>query len=327
MSKSDNIINYNIMLFFKSKAKNYEFSKDYSDSSMKSIFAYYDTNNDNILQREELAKLTNDLQKANSDDYPEYFSKDELKNCLSSTINNPDISVKHLNNFLMDILDGYQSIIQNYSNGEIESFEQGDRGDCWLLSQIYSLSLTSWGKDAIKNSIINNNNSYTIRFSGVDFETTITQEDIKRARESENYSTGDLDVLLLELATEKYLTQENELGHIVRNEDVLEGSIASGKITMQYLLTGKTGHTFSRVRKSEQEHINCVKNQLSSISESLKFNLMNNQDNISNAYDRGTMINLIEKISKSNNIAVSCSFTTADKWENADLYTKRQIFI
>lgn len=320
-----NNLNKNLISILTTTATNYELSIDNVDGKSKSIFLYYDTNKDKILQKEELAKLKQDLQNANSYNNKNDFSQKEIKSYLKNIKSNTGIKAENLNSFISDIIDNYKSVIKNEANGEIESFEQGDyREDCWLLSQLNGLNQTTWGKEAIKNSVIKNpdTNSYTIKFAGVNFETTITQEDILNARERiERYSDGDLDVLLFELATERYLKQEVEKGHIVREEDVLKGNVSSGTLTMQYFLTGKTGHCFCMIRLSEEEHKASIENVCKE-NEKLKNTLKHQQNYVSNAYDKKTMAELLNKISKYKNCAMTCSFCESEDWYNAQMYSK-----
>lgn len=99
-------------------------------------------------------------------------------------------------------------------NGEIdEAVFQGSTGDCWLLSGVLSLSYTQEGKQAIKEAIKQDENgNYQVTFKGIDKTYTVSQEELKNKNVStifgglgkkSEYSTGDDDMLLLELAVEK----------------------------------------------------------------------------------------------------------------------------
>ena len=94
-------------------------------------------------------------------------------------------------------------------NGEIEDTIQGDIGDCWLLTNLNCLRDTKWGKRMIKESIKSDGEGGAIiTFKGAKpapMTYHITVEDIIKANESGIYSSGDDDVLAIELATEKYL--------------------------------------------------------------------------------------------------------------------------
>lgn len=134
-------------------------------------------------------------------------------------------------------------------NGLIEGFEQGQTGDCWLLSSLESLSNSEEGQKLLKDAIqINDDGTYTVKFNGADWAINITDADLRAARNSGQYSNGDDDVLLMEVAMQNYLTQ-------VRNGDVLTNSaditataqegginpLNSGRSTnLTELLTGNT---------------------------------------------------------------------------------------
>ena len=93
-------------------------------------------------------------------------------------------------------------------DGNIDGFKQGSTGDCWLLAGIKALSATTWGKEAIKNCMKKNpDGSITVTLKGAygkQKEFTVTQEEIVAARQSGKHSKGDTDVLVLELAVDKY---------------------------------------------------------------------------------------------------------------------------
>lgn len=101
-------------------------------------------------------------------------------------------------------------------NGKIENSEQGELGDCFFLAQINALSDTDFGKEAIKNSIIDNNDgTYTVKLKGANKKFTISKQEILYAKTLTNngkntYSKGDDDMVLLELAFERYFNQTNE---------------------------------------------------------------------------------------------------------------------
>lgn len=116
-------------------------------------------------------------------------------------------------------------------NGNIENFAQGKIGDCWLLSSLGSLSNSKEGQKLLKDAIqINNDGTYTVKFDGVDWEQKITTADLQAARNSGNYSKGDDDVLLMEVAMEKYLTQVKN-GQVKSDSFYINDAAASGKDT------------------------------------------------------------------------------------------------
>ncbi|MFI3300080.1 MAG: hypothetical protein R3Y28_01545 [Candidatus Gastranaerophilales bacterium] len=127
-------------------------------------------------------------------------------------------------------------------NGEIEDFKQGQIGDCYLLSSLYSLSRTTEGAVQLKNNIKKNENSYTVTLPGAlavadDFKSdklissirghyVITRAEFDEAVRSGEYVKNDPDVILYELAFEKY------------REDVLATNEANGHVDDQYVGSG-----------------------------------------------------------------------------------------
>ena len=111
-------------------------------------------------------------------------------------------------------------------NGQIDDYSQGQIGDCWLLAGLSALSSSDCGQEVLQKAITQNEDgSYSIYFKGIDDKYVVTQEDLTQARESGDYSSGDDDVLLFELAFEKaFLDMEenpdkckyfcNDLGNI-----------------------------------------------------------------------------------------------------------------
>ena len=118
----------------------------------------------------------------------EYFSSDNIGENSDSFVSSNKNPVK---------IDGMEF---DYKIGK---FEQGDVGDCWLLSDLKSLSKTEFGKDIIRNaiSIDLENKNVTVALPNVDKEYTFSLDEIKNRTD---LSTGDYDVIVMEMATEKY---------------------------------------------------------------------------------------------------------------------------
>lgn len=99
-------------------------------------------------------------------------------------------------------------------NGKIDDgFYQGTKGDCWLLSGVLSLSYTNDGKELIKNAISKDTNgNYQVYFRGLNKSYTVTEQELQSKNKSTSaksspYSTGDDDMLLMELAVEKIIKE------------------------------------------------------------------------------------------------------------------------
>lgn len=98
----------------------------------------------------------------------------------------------------------------NKIDGKIDDFVQGNTGDCWFLAAVESLSASKEGKDCIKNTIkTNKDGSYSVFFQGDSSKTEykFTQKELENANE---FSYGDGDTRLLEMAMKKYMESKNE---------------------------------------------------------------------------------------------------------------------
>jgi len=138
----------------------------------------------------------------------------------------------------------YQEIPKDLlPDGKVGSFSQNNLGDCWLLAQINGLAGTDFGKQAIKDAIQKNDDgSYTVKIKGADKDFTITQEDLFEALKKGVYSKGDMDVLLLELAFEKFFDEQGDRVY-EEGESSLTGGQADDKIIE--LLSGAKKYAFS----------------------------------------------------------------------------------
>jgi len=88
-------------------------------------------------------------------------------------------------------------------DGKIGSFKQGQIGDCWLLSGLKVIASSEEGAEIIKKSITNNKNgTYTVKFIGAPNKKYVITE--KEINDNEQFSTGDKDVKIIELATNKW---------------------------------------------------------------------------------------------------------------------------
>ena len=149
-----------------------------------------------------------------------------LYSCTNSYKNRPEN-----NNESSCVFEQYSTQI----NGEIDKFCQGATDDCWLLAELSSLSGKSWGKDIIKNAIKADGAGgaiVTIKENELEEkQIRITKEEIISIRKKQEfggniqdcqYSTGDADVLVLELAIEKYFHSKGDLidGFKIKNKSL-----------------------------------------------------------------------------------------------------------
>lgn len=94
------------------------------------------------------------------------------------------------------------------SNGSIDPSNQGKIGDCWVLSSVNAMAATPEGREILQKSIFQNNDgSFTVTFEGdPEHPIVVTPADLK----NKNYSKGDQDVRILEIAFDKYVGQNPE---------------------------------------------------------------------------------------------------------------------
>lgn len=105
------------------------------------------------------------------------------------------------------ITEKYLDIRGKLNDGKIEDSSQGEIGDCWLLSGINAMRYSKKGQEIINKQITETENGYNVRFEGLDKDIEITKQEIAEAILSYEYSKGDTDVLLYELAFEKGLSE------------------------------------------------------------------------------------------------------------------------
>ena len=101
------------------------------------------------------------------------------------------------------------------SDGKIGSFAQGRTGDCWFLSMLGNYASTKAGEENIAKRISapDKDGTYTVTFddpfnSEIKREYKVTQKDLQDfdlLKDDTYFSSGDLDVRILEIATGKML--------------------------------------------------------------------------------------------------------------------------
>lgn len=148
-------------------------------------------------------------------------------------------------------------------NGKLDMVvEQGNMEDCGLIATCYSLSLNPKGEKILKDAIsINHNNkgnieSYSVYFKGIDETYTVTKEELDEAygktlelmteKSEYSYSRGDKDMLLLECAWSKCVSQSEKLNNIPTNNVIhpVNGKYPDGlsntdQAKLFYALTGE----------------------------------------------------------------------------------------
>lgn len=98
---------------------------------------------------------------------------------------------------IIDISDG------NTKDGEIGDTKQGATGDCGLLSGVNALSYTEEGRKAIK-SALDYQDGYTIVHTACG-DYVVTDKEVSLTKADSQYSDGDDDMIIFELAIEKII--------------------------------------------------------------------------------------------------------------------------
>jgi len=95
------------------------------------------------------------------------------------------------------------SAVTDKQDGIIGSFAQGNTRDCWFLAGLKIIASKEEGAKCIKDSIKNNGDqTYTIKFKGAPDKTYTVSE--KELVERAEFSFGDKDVKILEIAADKW---------------------------------------------------------------------------------------------------------------------------
>ena len=94
------------------------------------------------------------------------------------------------------------------SDGTVGATKQSEQtGDCYLLSSLNALSETSWGKEAINNAIESDGQGgYNVTFynaEGEQEQINVTSDEL--AATPEKYSSGDVDMKIIEVAAENFM--------------------------------------------------------------------------------------------------------------------------
>lgn len=134
----------------------------------------------------------------------------------------------------------------NVINGYIdEDIVQGIVSDCWLITAIENLSYTQKGAELIHNAISQDKNgNISVYLKGPNISYTVTKEEIEKAnKEYSIYSRGDDDMLVIELAVEKF------------REDLKDNKIEIDNTLPDYLYyTNTDGYNALRLGETRQAY-------------------------------------------------------------------------
>lgn len=199
--------------------------------------------NGNIVSKQEISKISNDENKTVTYIYKDKTKETTLKNVKTNdTVTNYDapgelndktVTSKHNSNGTKTVTTetiGKVTTLEfdekgkNVSkkidlkfdtDGKIDDFKQMGYGDCWLLASLNALKDTDIGTKLIKESVVHKSNGdITINLKGVKKSYTFTPEEVVQAinngkKSGKRYSEGDVDVVLFELAVQKFRREDN----------------------------------------------------------------------------------------------------------------------
>ena len=120
-----------------------------------------------------------------------------------------------------------------------------------------ALSETSWGKEAINNAIESDGQGgYNVTFYNAEGEQerAISESSDELAATPEKYSSGDVDMKIIEVAAEKfYAAHADEDAYSFKNKDnPLTEGLMEGKTSLAYMLTGSEGHVLQSSKLDER---------------------------------------------------------------------------
>lgn len=253
-----------------SNVENKQVSIDQFQNS-RNVFNIFDEDGSGVLEDSEINNFFSSIDSNDGNKDNQLTTKGINAFMDSSALNNPQ-NAKEFVEFTNQLyqltqeaeanIDLYSTIEQgggNTPNGRIDShfFQSSKIGDCWLLTQTHSLSETPWGADMIHQAIKQNENGdYLVSLDGVGEDIQISQAEFNNAQ---NYSKGEPDMVLIEMAVEKYIVNHQNDDDNVKKKlslalefaskgnpyHVLSSNYPKGKVSIQYLLGQKTGEYVS----------------------------------------------------------------------------------
>lgn len=228
------------------------------------------------------------------------------------------------------------SEINNTKDYTIEDTEQGKIADCWLLCVINSINETEKGKEFFANMFEYKEGETIVHLHVGDY--TISDKELKNNKRGK--STGDTDVLLIELAVEKALDDYNE-GEITLPEEVItdalggDGSSSTLNMGTQdaavYILTGEIAE-YLKIKKHEEKVDKYFEKFATSEKENMSITASIEYDGttIKNSNGKDVKLNgnhayTIKSIDKNGIVTVTNPYDSAEEIE-MDYETFKEIF-
>ncbi len=119
---------------------------------------------------------------------------------------------------------------KNTKDGKIEDTKQGQTGDCYLLSAISALSYNEKGAQMIKDCLEYDDKGTTVHLKGVG-DYYVSNDEVAQTKGSDQYSNGDDDMIIFELAVEK-VRNDMANGDAYYLDDDKSESIGNGFVEM-----------------------------------------------------------------------------------------------
>lgn len=177
---------------------------DVSNADIETLLQSYIAKNSDITEQNDITQNSDATGVINENDLEDILSEKSVMKFILGALD----------------LDEENGVEDVRINGQFdERVQQQGTGDCYLLATLKSLSELSQGQEIIRNTITTNSDgSFTVSFPGIERSYTFTAEDIDAADSATigstdgsivgsgmgRYSEGDDDVLLIEMAYEKF---------------------------------------------------------------------------------------------------------------------------
>lgn len=199
-------------------------------------------------EKQEYEQVFEFMKGSNTADFTDKLGDFSNSNIEMLSLNNAQNAQKANNNAKVE----QYSVKGNEINKRIDPSCQGQAGDCWLLSTLNSLSYSAEGQNIIKDAIKDNGNgSHSVNLKGLKTKITVTDEELAEARKTNKYSSGDDDILLMEIAFEKAMDKVKN-GEI-KADNYLKRAASDGDRSIDwgcaydaiYILTGEKSNYYS----------------------------------------------------------------------------------
>lgn len=154
----------------------------------------------------------------NNNVYYKDYEKEIIKAINNNDIKNLTIFTQRLSDRIFMFKDKNEKRVEaskraielKDANGEIDTtFIQGYTGDCWILSPLKSMSNDKKFLEKINKMITVNKENGVIKSVTINIQGKNYTFDYKNIKSANEYSSGDLDVRVMEMALNQYVHENN----------------------------------------------------------------------------------------------------------------------